>query len=82
LKVVTVKRGADVNGHAGSDITPLMFAAIGGTPRVVQALLDTGADVSLRDNEGKTALAFAEQDTTGLWKDDIVELLKRAGGKP
>ncbi len=77
-----VKRGADVNGRGGSDITPLMFAAIGGSPRVVQALLDAGADVSLRDNQGKTALAFAEQDTTGLWKDEIVELLKRAGAKP
>jgi len=61
-----------------------MFAAIGGTPRVVQALLDAGADVSLRDNEGKTAtaLALAEQDKTGLWKSEIVELLKRAGAKP
>ncbi len=77
-----VKRGADVSGRGGSDITPLMFAAIGGTPRVVQALLDAGADVSLRDNEGRTALAFAEQDKTGLWKNEIVELLKRAGAKP
>jgi uncharacterized protein len=77
-----VKRGADVNGRGGSDITPLMFAAIGGTPGVVQALLDTGADVSLRDNEGKTALAFAAQDKTGVWKNEIVELLKRAGAKP
>ncbi|HZE71227.1 MAG TPA: ankyrin repeat domain-containing protein [Pyrinomonadaceae bacterium] len=77
-----VKRGAEVNGRGGSDITPLMFAAIGGTPRVVQALLDAGADVSLRDNEGKTALALAEQDKTGLWKSEIVELLKRAGAKP
>jgi uncharacterized protein len=76
------KRGADVNGRGGSDITPLMFAAIGGTPRVVRALLDAGADVSLRDNQGKTALAFAEQNTTGLWKDQIIELLKRAGAKP
>lgn len=77
-----VKRGADVNGRGGSDITPLMFAAIGGTPRVVQALLDAGADVSLRDNEGKTALTFAEHDKTNLWKDQMVELLKRAGAKP
>jgi len=77
-----IKRGAVVNGRSGSDITPLMFAAIGGTPRVVQVLLDAGADVSLRDNQGKTALAFAEQDKMGLWKDEIVELLKRAGAKP
>ena len=77
-----VKRGAEVNARGPSDTTPLMLAAIGGTPRVIQALLDAGADVNLRDKEGRTALAFAEQDEKGLWKDEILELLKRAGAKP
>lgn len=76
-----VKRGAEVNARGPSDTTPLMLAAMGGTPQVVQALLEAGADVNLRDKEGRTALVFAERET-GLWKDEILELLKRAGAKP
>jgi len=46
----------------------------------VKALLEKGADVNARDNEGRTALTYAEK--YGLRnKGEIVRLLKDAGAK-
>lgn len=76
-----LKRGADVNGRGGSEVTPLMWAAIAGTREAVQALLAAGAEVNLKDDQGKTALAYAEKNKSNAGNAEIVELLKRAGAK-
>lgn len=60
----------DTSGAAA--MTALMFAAVGGHSDVVRALLDAGADVSIRNNNGQTALEEAEKSGHG----DIVSLLR------
>lgn len=49
----------DTSGAAA--MTALMFASIGGHSDVVRALLDAGADVTIRNNNGQTALEEAEK---------------------
>jgi len=60
----------DTSGAAA--MTALMFAAIGGHAEVVQALLDAGADVSIRNNNGQTALEEAQKSGHA----DIVAVLR------
>ena len=43
--------------------TPLMYAIRCGNPDAVQILLDAGADVTLTDNENKTAIYYALQQS-------------------
>jgi uncharacterized protein len=51
LKVVKlfVERGADVNRADDYGITPLMAAANGGDPKLIQYLIDVGADLGAHD---------------------------------
>ena len=60
----------DTSGAAA--MTAQMFAAIGGHAEVVQALLDAGADVSIRNNNGQTALEEAQKSGHA----DIVAVLR------
>ena len=53
--------GADVNSHDTDWETPLMRAAFGGEPRIVERLLAAGSRVSARDRSGQTAMHFAAQ---------------------
>jgi len=59
-----INKGADVNARdqiIGS--TPLMYAAqYNPNPDVIQLLINNGADANLKDNEGKTALDYAEDN--------------------
>jgi ankyrin repeat protein len=57
--------------------TPLIVAAMGGHIQIVAILLAKGADVRVRDMEGWTAMRYAR----GFGRDDIVELLARAGAR-
>ena len=67
--------GADVNAKNVESETPLMKAARRGSVECVQALLKRGADSTVRDNEGKSALALAREGGN----DDVVSLLKDHG---
>lgn len=77
-----LKRKADVNlKDQESGETALMYAARYSSSEVVKVLLDAGAEVNARDKDGRTALSIAEEDTENLWRDQIVELLKRVGAQ-
>lgn len=57
-------------------------AELGYIPRIVQLLLDDGADISVRDDEGETALGIAE-DSVGCWGgtgtyQEVLQLLRDA----
>lgn len=52
--------------------TALMFAAVEGNEEVVRILLDYGAEISLADDDGETAIDFAENNG----HTSVVELLK------
>ena len=57
--------------------TPLIVATMSGNAPIVAILLAKGADVRAKDMEGWTAMRYAR----GFGRDDIVELLERAGAR-
>jgi ankyrin repeat protein len=70
-------RGADVNAKSKLlGYTALMNAAAFGNEEMVGALIAQGAVVNVRNDDGVTALSFAEQ----AGKPGIIKLLKAHGG--
>jgi len=63
-----------------SGMTPLMFAVKSGDKEIVGMLLDAGADVSLRDDNGRTAMDIARKIRSSSKRDNIVDLLLEHGG--
>ncbi|MEJ2573413.1 MAG: ankyrin repeat domain-containing protein [Gammaproteobacteria bacterium] len=61
-----------VDVSAGTGMTPLMMAVVGGHRDVVSVLLDAGADTSIRNRNGETALDEAMKGQI----DDIIGLLR------
>ncbi|MFF9035290.1 HEAT repeat domain-containing protein [Streptomyces sp. NPDC014892] len=53
--------GADVNGRSPGGLTALMLAAGAGAHHAADALRENGAYVALRDEQGRSALDFAEE---------------------
>ena len=53
------------------------LVTMGGHAESVQVLLDSGTDVNAKNNDGTTALMFAEEEG----HTEIVELLKKAGAR-
>lgn len=71
-------RGAEVNVQSKlMKYTALMNAASFGDVAMVKALLKKGAQVNARNDDGVTALTFAEE----AGKADIVTLLKQHGAR-
>ena len=73
-----IKAGANVNAIGETKMTPLFSAVMGKSVEVAQRLLDAGADPLIKDEDGGTALAYAN-----LVKDEsipnsikLIELLK------
>ena len=55
-----LRHGAEVDSWSNAGCTALMLAATYLYPAVVRRLLRAGANTTLHDEEGKTALHFAE----------------------
>lgn len=65
-------QGADINERSEiTRTTVLMEAAAFGHAEVVKLLVESGADAALKNDEGKTALDFARENS----RDDIVKIL-------
>jgi ankyrin repeat protein len=76
---ILIDKGADLNARNGIGKTPLMYAA-GADFNVnlvsLKALLAAGPDVGIKDNKGKTALAWSEE--RGKKKDpEVVNVLMK-----
>jgi ankyrin repeat protein len=68
----------ETNADPGvADRTALMVAVQTGNIDIVKALLAKGADVNAKDSTGKTALLLA----TAAMRQDLIDLLKKAGAK-
>ena len=67
-------RGAEVNGQASGEMTPIHYAAWYAHADVVRLLLDRGAEVNVKDNAGLTPLHYAAKD---VYVDVIMLLLNR-----
>ena len=74
-----IEAGADVNATKdGSEWTPLHWAALKGTPGIVQVLLDAGANANASDSKKFTPLHNAGFNGT----PSVVNLLLKAGADP
>ncbi|MBW3636950.1 MAG: ankyrin repeat domain-containing protein, partial [Armatimonadetes bacterium] len=69
-----IRGGADVNKRIGRDFTALMLAP---TPQAAQLLLDAGANPRLQNEDGQTALQFAQE----MKLSQVVKVLLRAETK-
>jgi ankyrin repeat protein len=67
-----LREGTPSNLQTADGTTPLMYAALYGTPEMVTLLLDYGADPKVADKRGATALLFAVGDAR-----KVEELLAR-----
>lgn len=73
-----IERRADVNAHTEDGSTPLHEAACLGSVAVARHLLAAGAKVNATDKKGRTPLSWAGDLGGG---DEMIDLLKRSGGK-
>ena len=65
---------AYIDAESPNGTTPLMMAALYGTPASVKLLLDAGADAALRNQRGMTAIDFANKAN----RRDAAELIAAA----
>ncbi|TFD93999.1 hypothetical protein E3T61_03095 [Cryobacterium lactosi] len=66
--------GAAVNGRGSGGITPIMLASGAGEDECVTLLLSSGADLSALDDDGDSALFYAESRE----RTSTLELLRRS----
>ena len=73
-----IDAGADVTATDAKGLKPLHYAALKGTPGIVQVLLDAGANVNTTDSEETTPLHYAGFNGT----PSVVNLLLKQGANP
>ena len=64
-----LENGADPNYRYANNYSPLLNAAANGHLEILQLLIAHGADLHAKTNDGKTALAFAEERKHGAVAD-------------
>ena len=69
-----LENNAYIDAESPNQSTPLMMASMYGTPAAVKLLLDEGADPQLKNQQGLTALQFAQRAN----RTDIVALITQA----
>ena len=73
-----LEAGAEVNATEDSNgMTALFAASAMGRPDAARLLLEAGADVTVKDKQGKTALAHAMEGNHAA----VVAVLKEAGAQ-
>jgi len=74
---VLVERGADVRAADGNGNTALSFAVLAGNSQLVDLLLRKGADPNAGGSLGKPLKIAQDRG-----RDDLIQMLQQAGGKP
>ena len=75
IAVLLIQAGADVNAVAGFGSAPLHLALKNSREEIALSLLKLGADVNVRDERGRTALHYADDEY-------VVKSLLKAGADP
>jgi len=73
--VIISRTNTDLNAQGVTGNTMMMWASLWGQLNVVKSLLQQGADLTLKNNDGLTALQLA---SNGGYRD-IVNLLRNSG---
>jgi ankyrin repeat protein len=71
-----IRAGAAINDQDPYGVTPLLFAAISGSPETVRMLLKNGANVKAKDADGRTALIEGLTTENDLPPETIEELIQ------
>ena len=71
-----IRAGADINVQDPYGVTPLLFAAISGSPETIRMLLKSGANVKAKDVDGRTALIESLTTENDLPPETIEELIQ------
>ena len=69
-----IENHAYIDAESPNGSTPLMMASMYGTSEAVKLLLDEGADASLRNQQGLTAIGFAQRAS----RQDVADMIARA----
>lgn len=64
---------AYIDAESPNGSTPLMMASMYGTPEAVKLLLDEGADALLRNQQGLTAIQFAQRAN----RQDVADIIAK-----
>jgi uncharacterized protein len=72
-----IENSAYIDAESPNGTTPLMMAAMYGTPEAVKLLIEEGADVQLKNAQGLTALQFAQRADRANSVELITTALKR-----
>lgn len=72
---------AYIDASSPNDSTPLMMAALYGTPSAVKLLLEAGADPSIKNRLGMTAIDFAYRDKRVEAAEIIAAFVRGRQGK-
>jgi uncharacterized protein len=71
LMTMLLEKHAYIDAESANGSTPLMMAAMYGTPAAVKLLLDEGADPLLKNQIGMTAIDFAQK----VERKDVAEMI-------
>lgn len=75
IMALLLEHHAFIDAQSPNGTTPLMMAAMYGTPEAVKLLLDAGADTQMKNQLGMTALDFAmkanRRDAAGLISEKV-----------
>ncbi len=76
IAAALIKAGAEIDAQDPYGVTPLLFAAISGSPETMRMLLKSGANVKAKDVDGRTALIETLTTENDLPPETIEELIQ------
>lgn len=76
-----LEKHAYIDASSPNESTPLMMAALYGTPSAVKLLLEAGADPGIKNALGLSAIDFALRDNRKESADLIAAFIRGQGGK-